>query len=82
LKVADIRRHIDEHTTKPRSASRSLYPFFFSPKEEVAIQMRLCGEPCAVREPRAAMNPSALMAPSRHRALTARNRPFAEVRAG
>jgi hypothetical protein len=47
LKVADIRRHIDEHTTSRRAASHSLYPFFFSPGEEVAIQMRLLGEPFA-----------------------------------
>jgi len=51
LKVADIRRHIDEHTTKQCVASHSLYPFFFSPKEEVGIQMRLCGEPRLATEP-------------------------------
>jgi hypothetical protein len=44
LKVADIRRHIDEHTTSRRPASHSLYPYFFSPREEVGIQMRLCGQ--------------------------------------
>jgi hypothetical protein len=47
LNVADIRRLIDEHTTSRRAASHSLYPFFFSPGEEVAIQMRLCGGPFA-----------------------------------
>jgi hypothetical protein len=56
LKVADIRRHIDEHTTKQCTASHSLYPFFFSPKEEVGIQMRLCGEPCVAKERLAQMH--------------------------
>jgi hypothetical protein len=50
LKVADIRRHIDEHMTSRPAASHSLYPFFFSPREEVGIQMRLCGESFAVTQ--------------------------------
>ncbi|MFA7602768.1 MAG: acetyltransferase [Novosphingobium sp.] len=44
LKVSDIRRHIDEHTDKRHAPSHSLYPFFFSPREEIGIQMRLLGE--------------------------------------
>jgi hypothetical protein len=53
LRVSDIRRHIDEHTIKRCAASHSLYPFFFSPSEEVGIQMRLCGKGCAVIDRRA-----------------------------
>jgi hypothetical protein len=50
LKVADVRRHIDDHTTSREAASHSLYRFFFSPQEEVGIQMRLLGEPSAALE--------------------------------
>jgi len=41
LNVADIRRLIDEHAGRPNAAERSLYPHFFSPKEEQGIYGRL-----------------------------------------
>lgn len=43
LNVADIRRHIDRHAGDDREASRSLYPHFFSSKEEQGIYGRLAG---------------------------------------
>lgn len=45
LKVADIRQHIDRHTARQGGrAGRSLYRFFFSPREEDGIYARLIGE--------------------------------------
>ncbi len=41
LKVAEIRRYIDEHTSQKVRSSHSLYPYFFSHKEEVGIYGRL-----------------------------------------
>lgn len=41
LNVAAIRRLIDEHAGRPNAAERSLYPYFFSPKEEEGIYGRL-----------------------------------------
>lgn len=41
LKASDIRRHIDEHAGKKADGSRSLYPYFFSVKEELGIFARL-----------------------------------------
>jgi len=42
LEVANIRTQIDHHTQRRElSGSRSLYPFFFSPKEEAGIHARL-----------------------------------------
>jgi hypothetical protein len=43
LNVADIRRQIDRHGGSATAASRSLYPHFFSPKEEAGIYGRLAG---------------------------------------
>lgn len=44
LKVSDIRRSIDLHAGKPAGGSHSLYPLFFSPKEERGIFARLMSE--------------------------------------
>ena len=44
LKATDIRRHIDDHSGKQNAASHSLYPYFFSPKEERGIFARLMNE--------------------------------------
>ncbi len=44
LKVADIRHYIDRQAGDRRAASHSLYPYFFSRKEEVGIYARLAGE--------------------------------------
>lgn len=41
LNVADIRRHIDRHARDGMQESRSLYPYFFSPKEEQGLYGRL-----------------------------------------
>jgi len=41
LNVADIRRLINKHAGRPDAAERSLYPHFFSPKEEEGIYGRL-----------------------------------------
>lgn len=41
LNVAAIRHLIDEHAGRPSAAERSLYPYFFSPKEEEGIYGRL-----------------------------------------
>lgn len=41
LNVAAIRRLIDEHAGRPNAAERSLYPYFFSRKEEEGIYGRL-----------------------------------------
>ncbi|MBW8753224.1 MAG: acetyltransferase [Sphingomonadales bacterium] len=46
LKVSDIRHHIDAHTGARGSSSRSLYPFFFSQREEIGIRTRLLDEAC------------------------------------
>ena len=43
LNVADIRRQIDRHAGTANATSRSLYPFFFSAKEEAGIYGRLAG---------------------------------------
>ncbi|MCA1653619.1 MAG: acetyltransferase [Sphingomicrobium sp.] len=43
LNVADIRRHIDKHAGDDRETARSLYPHFFSAKEEQGIYGRLAG---------------------------------------
>lgn len=43
LNVADIRRHVDRLTGEGREAARSLYPYFFSAKEEQGIYGRLAG---------------------------------------
>lgn len=44
LKASDIRRHIDDHAGRGDTASRSLYPYFFSHKEECGIFARLMAE--------------------------------------
>ena len=41
LNVADIRRLINKHAGRPDASERSLYPYFFSPKEEEGIYGRL-----------------------------------------
>lgn len=41
LKVAEIRRLIDEHTRNPSASAHSLYAYFFSEREEVSIYHRL-----------------------------------------
>jgi hypothetical protein len=41
LKVADIRAQIDEHAGRGGDAGHSLYPFFFSLKEELGLHARL-----------------------------------------
>lgn len=41
LNVAEIRRYIDKHAGVDREAGRSLYPYFFSAKEEEGIYGRL-----------------------------------------
>jgi hypothetical protein len=41
LNVADIRRHIDRHAADDGKTARSLYPHFFSAKEEAGIYGRL-----------------------------------------
>jgi hypothetical protein len=41
LKVSDIRRFIDQHAGEAGATGRSLYPFFFSPKEEQGIWSRI-----------------------------------------
>ena len=43
LNVGDIRRQIDKHGGSAAGATRSLYPHFFSPKEEAGIYGRLAG---------------------------------------
>jgi len=44
LKVSDIRAQIDEHAGQTKGpSSRSLYPFFFSKREENGIYARLTG---------------------------------------
>ena len=45
LNVAEIRRQIDLHAQDELDAGRSLYPYFFSPKEEDGIYRRLAGLP-------------------------------------
>jgi hypothetical protein len=45
LNVGDIRRYIDRHAGDERRSGRSLYPFFFSRKEEVGIYGRLAATP-------------------------------------
>jgi len=64
LKTADIRAHIDTQAgIADRERSRSLYPFFFSPREEAGIVERLVkasdGAPRIVpsRDPRAGGQP-------------------------
>ncbi|MBC2668142.1 acetyltransferase [Novosphingobium piscinae] len=50
LKVADIRRMIDEHKRDPKAAGHSLYVYFFSRQEELGIYQRLASplaEPAA-----------------------------------
>ena len=41
LNVAAIRRNIDRHAGQDTDIARSLYPYFFSPKEEAGIYGRL-----------------------------------------
>jgi hypothetical protein len=41
LKVSDIRNYIDKNVGSDRAGSRSLYPYFFSAKEEIDIYKRL-----------------------------------------
>lgn len=43
LKVSEIRRLINEQAGKAKPCTRSLYPYFFSPKEENGIYGRLVG---------------------------------------
>jgi len=45
LKVSDIRRNIDDHCAQAVKDKRSLYPYFFSADEEIAIYTRLLGHP-------------------------------------
>ena len=45
LNVAEIRRQIDLHANDDLDAGRSLYPYFFSLKEEEGIYRRLAGLP-------------------------------------
>ncbi len=60
LQVSKIRDHIDRHARQPGIVARSLYQFFFSPREEDGIFARLAGPdaersaphiPHAVNEP-------------------------------
>ena len=62
LKVADIRTHIDAHAGKNPAGVRSLYPYFFSQREEVGISARLAG--MAATESAAAFVPSPLPGPN------------------
>ena len=41
LEVADIRSQIDRHAGRTARDGRSLYPYFFSPEEELAISKRV-----------------------------------------
>jgi hypothetical protein len=43
INVADIRRYIDKHTAEGVTDGRSLYPHFFSEREEQGIYNRLAG---------------------------------------
>ena len=43
INVADIRRYIDKHTAQGLTDGRSLYPHFFSAREEDGIYNRLAG---------------------------------------
>jgi len=52
LNVADIRRHIDRLAGEGRDQARSLYPYFFSAKEEQGIYDRLAG----IEQPYSAMS--------------------------
>jgi hypothetical protein len=45
LNVGQIRRYIDKFAGDKRYAQRSLYPYFFSAKEEQGIYGRLAGLP-------------------------------------
>ena len=72
LNVADIRRHIDMHARNDCEAGRSLYPYFFSAKEEQGIYGRLAG-----------MNEKSFLAePEADRRLIARARWFPTARTG
>ncbi len=52
LRAVDIRRKIDEHAGKPIENIRSLYPYFFSKKEELGIYGRLFeSDPAALPSP-------------------------------
>jgi hypothetical protein len=42
LNVSEVRRQIDEQGGRSEARSRSLYPYFFSRKEEEGIYGRLC----------------------------------------
>jgi hypothetical protein len=47
LKVSDIRRLIDDPASKGAVSPRSLYPYFFSRKEEIGVYNRLAGTTAA-----------------------------------
>jgi hypothetical protein len=57
LQVSKIREQIDRHARRPGIVARSLYQFFFSPREEDGIYARLAGPDVAVMPPHIAPLP-------------------------
>lgn len=51
LQVSKIRDHIDRHARRQGIVARSLYQFFFSPREEDGIYARLAGTDAGCKSP-------------------------------
>lgn len=58
LQVSKIRNHIDRHARRPGIVARSLYQFFFSPREEDGIYARLISDGRPSRAPQYARRES------------------------